>query len=145
MGLFSRNRSTAKTQENTTVMAVMLDGPETVAIVGEASYQPAIRAVCGKRVGQAAHHQCVAALVPEPTNKYDAHAIRIDIEGSTVGYLSRGDALDYGPAVGRFAAQRKVIACEALIAGRGDAGETPNLGVFLTLPGPDEALREAED
>jgi hypothetical protein len=89
-------------------------------------------------------HECIAVFVPEPTNRYDPNAVQVQIDGTTVGYLSRGDALDYGPAVQAFWQQGKLIAANAVVAGRGAEGNTRNLGVFLIdFPGPEEAVEDA--
>lgn len=123
----------------------MLEGGYIVAAVGESNYQDALCSVCGSTKWEALRHECLAALVPEPSNRYDADAVMVQVEGELVGYLSRGDAMDYGPAVRRFAERGKVIACKAMIAGRGPGSETKNLGIFLHLPDADEALRDAEE
>ena len=51
---------------------------------GEASYQRNIRRVAapGKLV----------ALVDEPTNPYDKNAVRVDVDGLTIGYVPREHA-----------------------------------------------------
>ena len=62
-----------------------------------------------------------------------------------MGYLSRDDALRYGPAVRLLREHGRVLVCDAVIGGRGpDAGTTDNLGVFLELPRAPEALLEAQ-
>jgi HIRAN domain-containing protein len=73
---------------------------EMVNVVGESSYQPAIRKACGWSPGTDTHFDCFAELVPEPTNPYDPNAVRVDIDGACVGYLSRADAVELGPAIG---------------------------------------------
>jgi hypothetical protein len=82
--------------------------------------------------------------MPVPSNPYDANAVMVQVDGLHVGYLSRGDAIDYGPAVRLLMEERRVIVCDARIAGRGPGNETSNLGIFLQLPTPDAALLEAE-
>jgi len=56
--------------------------------------------------------------------------------------LSRGDAADYYPAVVAAAQAHRLIACHALICGRGPGSETMNVGIFLHLPEAEDALRE---
>jgi hypothetical protein len=36
--------------------------------------------------------ECFAALVLEPDNPYDSNAVRVEIDGRLVEYLSRADA-----------------------------------------------------
>ena len=38
---------------------------------------------------------CIAALVPEPSNPYDSNAVMVQIDGRHVGYLSREDAVAF--------------------------------------------------
>lgn len=129
----------------TKLEAVMLEGDELVAAVGEASYQDTLGRVCGSTRWEAVAFECIVALVPEPDNPYDSNAVQVYADGEHVGYLSRGDAIDYGPAVRECAAAGKVIACSARIAGRGPddpEATTENLGIFLKLPEPEAALFE---
>ena len=119
---------------------------ELIAAVGEASYQPALRDICGSTRWERVRFDCTAALVPEPSNPHDAHAVAVyaDCRGTHlhVGYLSRGDALDYQGAVRKAADMGYTIVCQAHIAGREQGSETPNLGIFLDLPTPEGAVAE---
>ena len=36
-------------------------------------------------------HECTARITSEPTNKFDKNAVKVEINGLLVGYLSRGD------------------------------------------------------
>ena len=119
------------------VEAIWLDDDCTVEVVGESHYQDALRAICGSSAWEDVLCETTAALVPEPTNPHDPNAIQVQVDGRLVGYLSRQDALEYGPMLKRFAAQGKVGACKAVIAGRGPGSETPNLGVFLHMCFPE--------
>jgi len=105
---------------------------EMVNVVGESNYQPAIRKACGWKPGTDTHFDCFAELVPEPTNPYDPNAVRVDIDGACVGYLSRADAVELGPAIGEALAKHGSGLVRAVIAGRA-VGDTDNLGVFLHL------------
>ena len=138
MGFLDRLRKPAA---QTALRAVELPAGETVAIVGEASYQPAIAKACGSTKWEDVHCEITAAIVPEPGNEYDANAVAIFIDGEKVGYLSRGDAIDYLPAMNALrGAGYDAGVCKGCIAGRGPGSETKNLGVFLYLAGPDELL-----
>jgi hypothetical protein len=144
MGFLDRRRRSSRALGKVAVDALMLeDGDELVAVVGESNYQAAIRAACGARRGEAVSFDCVATLICEPDNQFDRNAIAIyAVNGGKVGYLSRGDAVDYGPAARAATDAGLAIACHARISGRGRAGDTANLGVFLKLPLPDRALAE---
>lgn len=88
-------------------------------VVGESNYQPALRAIQASK--DKPFHR--ARLVPEDTNPYDDHAVRVDVAGHTVGYLSRADARRWRKSAGPKT-------CDAYIA---DAGAGKNLGVWLRL------------
>lgn len=105
---------------------------ERIAIVGESHYQDAIRSACGAKPGEDVGFDCIAELVPEPTNPHDSNAVMVQIEGRCVGYLSRSDARTYGPAIIDGIREQGTGICRAYIAGRAN-GETANLGVWLHL------------
>ena len=107
-------------------------GDIRVDVVGESNYQEAIRKACGWKEGVETHFECMAELVPEPDNRYDPNAIMVRIDGACVGYLSRGDALNYGSAIKAGIQRQGSGCCRAVIAGRA-SGKTNNLGVFLHL------------
>lgn len=117
---------------------------ELVAAVGEASYQPALRHICGSDRWEDIRCEVRAVLVPEPANEYDPNAVMVQVDGHHVGYLSRDDALDYQPVTAMLLERQHVVVCNARICGRGPGSETANLGIFLELPAPDDALDEAE-
>jgi len=54
------------------------------AVHGESFYQANIRRVAA--VGKAVN------LVPEPANPYDRNAVRVDVDGLTIGYIPRDQA-----------------------------------------------------
>jgi HIRAN domain len=79
--------------------------------------------------------------VPEPENPHDANAIAVRLEeGGTVGYLSRADAVAYGPLLAQCAARGGTGVSEGVILG-GDADRDTAFGVWLHLRGPLESLR----
>ncbi|MBN1527961.1 MAG: HIRAN domain-containing protein [Thermoleophilaceae bacterium] len=123
--------------------AVEFEGDELVAAVGEAHYQPALRALCGSDRWEDVRCDVRAVLVPEPDNPHDPNAVMVQVDQQHVGYLSRGDAIDYGDAIATLFSYGWVIVCDARISGRGPGSETPNLGIFLQMFSPDEALDRA--
>jgi hypothetical protein len=112
------------------------DGAFEFPIVGESHYQAAIEAITGGKTERGAHHKCTAVLIPEPTNPYDLHAVRIDIEGQTVGYLSRDVATFFLDSLSKsgFAA---AVASAIIVGGwdRGD-GDVGSFGVKLNAALP---------
>lgn len=73
---------------------------------GESHYQPALRAVVGR--GEVRHH-CRATLVLEGGNRYDAHAVGVDVEGRTVAYLAHDDATTYRKQIAQTATCRPSV------------------------------------
>ncbi len=118
-------------------------GPErarqTFAVVGESQYQRALERICGGRPKEPADHPCRARLVPEPTNKYDPNAIMVQVDGMTVGYLSRGAARKYAPIAALLS---EPLECAALIVGgwRRSAEDQGSFGIRLDLPIASELL-----
>lgn len=70
------------------------DGNYDFDIVGESNYQDALERVAG-RSDESAEYYCTAQLVPEPKNPHDNRAIRVDIDGQPVGYISRSETIDF--------------------------------------------------
>lgn len=71
---------------------VWREGSWPMEVVGESRYQDSLIKICGKysREGREVHVR--AMLLPEPNNKYDSNAIRVEINRKTVGYLPRDHA-----------------------------------------------------
>ncbi len=72
----------------------------TVPVVGEASYQADIESLYRKHGGDGHDLKVSAVVAPEEGNQFDANAVRIEIDGRTVGYLSRSMAVEYRAALG---------------------------------------------
>jgi predicted Zn-ribbon and HTH transcriptional regulator len=117
------------------VSATLFTGDETLEVVGESHYQEALwEAVGGIRVDPV-REDCVALLVPEPNNPYDPNAVRVVVEGKTVGYLSRENAALYLPGLRRLMANCHggLVALRGVIVGGGprENHRVGFLGVFL--------------
>jgi hypothetical protein len=112
---------------------VRLESGGCVNIVGESFFQLALAEITGREGWVEVAHRCTAVLVLEPSNPHDPHAIRVEIKGRIVGYLSRKDARDYEPYLRELAKRRKLPCCKALISGRGQGSATNNMGVFLYM------------
>jgi hypothetical protein len=106
-----------------------------VAVVGESHYQAELERICGGRDEHGAHHECVALLVPEDTNEFDPNAVRVDIDGLTVGYFSRPAAKRYRPIADQLRSEGKVGAAAAIIVGGWDRGgdDRGHFGVQLDM------------
>jgi hypothetical protein len=111
-----------------------------LGIVGESNYMAPLRAIAKRRTSPGAQVEFTATLQLEPENQFDANAVVVlDDAGQKIGYLSRGDAVDYGPALKALAAKGHRATCRAKLVG-GTQGKK-NFGVWLDIDDPDE-LRE---
>lgn len=90
-------------------------------VVGEASYQAALRAVAG-----AGRVRCftVARVVPEAGNPHDEHAVRVEVGGQTAGYLPRPAARAFRKKYGG------AVDCDAFLVG---GGPKKSIGAWLKL------------
>jgi hypothetical protein len=106
------------------------DDAYTVQVVGESHYQRELAEICGGVTRNGADKRCTARLTPEPDNRYDPNAVRVDIEGRPVGHLNREDALAYRACYGR-----NVVDCPAAIRGgwKRQGGDRGMFGVSLDL------------
>ncbi|MGI9016891.1 MAG: HIRAN domain-containing protein [Euzebya sp.] len=104
-----------------------------VNAVGESHYQDALSQICHgeERRGDVALHQSI--LIPEPDNLHDANAVRVAVDGLTVGYLAREDAGAYQPLLLQLRTSGHLGWCPAAIVGGGERW----YGVFLRLAEPD--------
>jgi len=98
MGLFNRKPKAAPV-EVAEWLIVGEDGEWNFDIVGESKYQAAIAKAVGRHgsrdereSGRVVLDTGQVAVQPEPTNPYDPMALRVSIDGATVGYVAREDA-----------------------------------------------------
>ena len=64
----------------------------TYNIVGEQSYQNNLRKIAGPKEEESKFFECYAKVSSEPYNQYDKNAVKVEINGLLVGYLSRSEA-----------------------------------------------------
>ncbi|KRQ92555.1 hypothetical protein [Bradyrhizobium valentinum] len=104
-----------------------------VPVVGEVAYQEVLRYLYREKGGNGHDLKVVAVVTPEDGNEFDANAVRIDIDGRTVGYFSREMAVEYRAVLGADAGQ-----CGAKIVGGFELedGNIANFGVKLNLAWP---------
>lgn len=116
------------------IVAKLYDGHDTLEVVGESFYQDALWEIVGGLRAEPVRFDTHAVLVPEPKNPYDQNAIRVQINGALVGYLSRHDAATYLPGLERLmeTGPSHLVALHGQIVG---GGQRPDglgfLGVFL--------------
>lgn len=123
----------------------LASGPP-VEVKGEASYQAALSAICGGKCEDGHYRRVEAHLVPEPTNKYDANAVKVLVEGRLVGYLGRPNAAACRPVMQLLHRQGRPGICEATIRGGWDRGngDEGHFGIWLELAEPGELLRSLD-
>lgn len=61
-------------------------------IVGEQSYQNNLKKIAGPKEEESKFFKCQAKVSSEPFNQYDKNAVKVEINGSVVGYLSKSEA-----------------------------------------------------
>lgn len=115
------------------VASTVLGGQETLEVVGESHYQEHLWRLAGGVQTERIRCAVQAVLVPEPDNAHDRNAICVLIDDGVVGYLSREDAVVYGPGLGLLMGKHGgYIALEGQIVGGGQrSGGLGMLGVFL--------------
>lgn len=139
IGVLWRVSHTSKSLVAADNLIAKLPGPGTysVDIVGESKYQDALERICGGKTLDGVEEYVEASLILENSNKYDNNAVRIDIDGQTVGYLSRETALQYRQGLKKAGHPDLAKAvCGARIRGGWDRGrgDTGHFGVKIDLP-----------
>jgi hypothetical protein len=110
------------------------DGYREVEVVGELNYQPHLTRLVRAPTDAGVDVDCTALLVPEPSNPYDSNAIRIDIDGGTVGYLSKANAVSFHERLARVGQSGKTTSCPAKIfSGKKTDGTRTPYGVWLEM------------
>jgi len=112
--------------------------PETgdcnFAVVGESNYQRALKGLAGDHGNNRCRAFCTATLVLEDDNEHDNKAVRIDVDGATVGYLSREDARRYRRRLGSMGLTGETMTCNARIGGGYvENGKRADYGIWLDL------------
>jgi hypothetical protein len=124
---------------------LILHGPCTYSIdvVGESNYQNALMKICGGYTKEGHNKTIRAHLIHEDSNPYDNKAIRIDIQGMTVGYLSRTLAREFRKQLFESGYPGKPASCNAIIVGGWDRGKSDkgHFGVRLDLPEEPKRIR----
>ena len=127
------------------VVDIIGDGEFDGDVRGESNYQVALEKIAGPRSDLAKRFSCHAVLIREPTNPFDPNAVRVEIQGMTVGYLPRDDAEEIGEFLLDEGGVAAVGRCNAIIVGgwtrsSGDG----SFGVKLDIDWPPERRTAAE-
>lgn len=108
-------------------------------IVGESNYQTHLMNLQSKYEGESID----AYLIPEDNNPFDTKAVRVDIDGQTVGYFDKESARDFRDKLKDKNLTNQITKCKAIITGGNQAGGKKSLhcGVRLDL----ELFEEEEE
>lgn len=114
-------------------------------VVGESNYQSNIEILVDNKLKENAlkfrDETMIASLILEDDNKYDpGNAVRVDIDGLCVGYLSKDDASNYREELARLKLDHVIGMCNAAISmSRSKRTEEMRFGVWLTIE-PERSL-----
>ena len=111
------------------------DDSFSLAVVGESSYQAALERICGRRTRDGHDVVTLASLTLEDDNPHDSMAVRVAIQGQTVGYLTRDKARAYRDRLAARGHLQPAATCRARIRGgwyRG-ADDVGSYGVQLDV------------
>lgn len=112
-------------------------GDYLIEVVGESNYTANFEKICGPRTPDGVRMTVRAQLILENTNRFDGSAVRVDVQGLTVGYLPRLVAKDFRRAIASAGlAKATVFECGGLIQGGWDngRGDRGHYGIRLDLP-----------
>lgn len=115
---------------------IQANGKYSFEVVGEKSYQENLKKICGQPTYQGYNLEKTALLILEDNNPHDNQAVRISIDGLTVGYLSRAIAREYRKKLSETGNPNMLCSCPALIRGGWNRGKNDKgpFGVLLDLP-----------
>jgi hypothetical protein len=104
-------------------------------VVGESHYQDNLARLAEVHPPDRARmREVVATLIHENDNPVDPLAIRVDIEGLKVGYLTRVAARQYRQWLAAGGHAGRTTTCAARITGGGWEGRPGYFGVALDIP-----------
>ena len=119
-------------------MQIDLHGPGTFAVdvVGVSRRQSVLAAIVDRQSRRGRTVTLDAVLILEDSNPRDANAVRIEIEGELIGYLSRDNARRYRADLAAAGQPHATVCCKARIVGgfETESGERAHFGVRLDLP-----------
>jgi collagen type III alpha len=120
------------------VVEAWTTGYPSQPVVGESHRIPDLRRIAGRMGGgPEGEAETTAVLVPEPDNKFDPNAVSVAIDGTTVGYLPREDAVSYSPTLLRLATAGVAVSVPARVwwGPLGDSNWMASVQLDLGPPG----------
>lgn len=116
--------------QSASVLTVPRTGYFGREVVGESNYTKALRNAIGKRGGE---KEMWVTLEREPSNKYDRNAVRVHIQGATVGYVPRDETDDLQGLLQAAERQNVVVMAWARVWFSGDQDGDPYGSVTYDL------------
>ena len=112
------------------------DGQYDLEVVGESHHQRHLNVLSERYSKKVSDRELIAKLHYENTNPHDKKAIRVVIDGGTVGYLSHKDARLLRKRIEKVKPEGLIISCDAEIMGGKRVGffKKTDFGVWLDLP-----------
>lgn len=89
----------------------------TFEIVGEASYQAALDAICGGKCEDGYKLPVVAQLCFQEDNQHDPNAVVVLIDTKVVGYIPRDLAPEMRDAILKLNPEERPVTCDAKVVG----------------------------
>ena len=119
-------------------------GSYPLSAVGESNYQDALSRICGGHNRDGHELECLAVVIPEPTNPYDPNAHKVMINGLLVGYLPRDEAKRFKTQARNAGIAGQAVEVAALISGgwRTNQYDEGFFGVRLGIPLRDDIVFE---
>jgi hypothetical protein len=117
-----------------------VSGEDRLRVTGAPHYQDELAAASGPKRSGGVEDRRPFALVPEPDNPHDPHAVAVHLErGAKIGYLPRAEAQRYGRLLDAVAARGRRPVANGVVLG-GDADRDTLFVVWLHVQDPFEAL-----
>lgn len=103
-------------------------------VVGESKYLPALKRIC-RAAGPDGVVTAIARFEAEPDNRYDAQAIRVSIDGDTVGYIPKAETARLHPLLAYLRSRGLAAECQARVwSGQTYGGDNWTASVQLAIP-----------
>jgi hypothetical protein len=103
-----------------------------VIVVGVSFYQKVLEKICGNKCGKGLDVFTQADIIPDNDNPHDNNAVRVEIDGETVGHLSRKNAILWRSKM-ISDNHSGVVKCPAKIVWDKNYDEEGSYGVWLNL------------
>lgn len=103
-------------------------------VAGTGHYQGALKTIAADHGNTRAEVYCIALLIPDPDNPHDDQAVRVEIDGATVGHLPRDHAASFRKRLARKKMEPVTTQCAARVWGGFDRNKEPiDYGVDLFI------------